>query len=228
VIDCERETFIANGVRQYVPLPSVQVYLDTYLMPAINVLEAKHGRLPIIYCNLDFVKNYFSPIFGQAKYAKLFQCPLWLALWTSTPPRANIASPYWEQWAFWQKKGDVRDNPGVSDIDYNEWPGSRTELKSWIADPNFPIPPYTVDNVPPPPAPVTATFATINTVGLRMRTKIGVSANDPVVGYMQNGAVIKAGKVIQDGDNAWVEFTGYFAAKYAGKIYAKLVEKPVE
>lgn len=233
-IDVERETYIANGVRQYVPLPSVETYLDTRLMPAIDYLEGKTGRLPIVYLNLDMALHYLKPAYGNPKYAKLFRCPLWLAVWSSTVPSAGILSPMWTQWAFWQKKGDIHDNPGTSDIDYNEWPGDRASLKAWCNDPAFPIPPYTTNTPPPPPpppVPTTETWATILVSNLKIRTAPDTSTEANRIGTGYSAAKFKVTEKKVVGNITFVrpELPVWMAAQVGtNDPYIKLEDKPIQ
>ena len=52
----------------------------------------------------------------------------------------------------WQFAGDVKDWPGIDDVDLNRMPGTRTQLKAWMLDPTKPQPREgAVDPQPEPP-----------------------------------------------------------------------------
>lgn len=233
-VDVEREPYVANGVTNYYPLPPLESYLDNKLMPAINYIEAMYGRLPLVYSNLDLILHYLKPAYGNPKYAKLFKCPLWLAIYSSTVPKANIVAPMWDQWAIWQDRGDVHDREGISDIDYNEWPGNRAEFKAFITDPNAPIPAYVPFNQTssstPPPEPTTETWATVvNTNYLKIRT-----APDSLTEVNRIGTAIKAksfkvtGKKTTGNIN-WVRVNeAWLAVNVGSDIYLTLEDRPIQ
>ena len=143
-------------VRQTVPMPEVHQYADTYLMPATKFLADKAGRLPLQYLNADKILNYLSPLKQESKYDLLFQCPLWLADWNALvngmPSYWTKVQKYFPNLIMHQYKGDVRDWPGVSDVDLNRIPGTRKQLKAWLADKTAPLPSEGgSDPIDPPP-----------------------------------------------------------------------------
>lgn len=131
-------------VRQVVPLPEVHAFADTYLMPWIDFTAAKINRLPILYTNPDKILHYLVGLAGTSKYDRLFQCPLFLAdynpLVAGMPSYWERVKPIFPNLLFQQFKPDVRDWPGVSDVDLGRMWGTRKQLKNWLADPSTPMP----------------------------------------------------------------------------------------
>lgn len=138
-IDVERVRWWDGKVFQIVPMPNAYTYCDSYLMPAIEFLSDKQGRRPVIYCNPDVILNYLLPQLSKPEFAAIGECPLWLANWTKTqaepPYMASIkAKTPWKTYLIHQYTGDVKDYPGVSDVDLNRGVGTRAMWKAWIAD----------------------------------------------------------------------------------------------
>ena len=147
-------------VRQVVPMPEVHSYADNILMPAFDFLGNKLGREPIFYSNPDKIKNYLAPLKQESKYDRLWKAPLWLAdynpLVNGLPAWWSVVKQYFPNLLMHQFKGDVRDWPGVTDVDLNRIPGTRAQLKAWLADKNAPMPaegaPDPIDPPIEPPA----------------------------------------------------------------------------
>ncbi len=138
-VDGERNRWWDGKAFQIVPLPSAYVYCDTYLLPAIEFLSDKQGRRPVFYSNPDFILNYLLPQLSKPEFAAIGECPLWLANWT----KAGTEPPYmptirtrtpWKTYLLHQYAGDVKDYPGVDDVDLNRGAGTRAQWKAWIAD----------------------------------------------------------------------------------------------
>lgn len=155
-LDYEQVTYIekTTNLRKSVPLPPVRDYCDRYLLPSVQTMKEKMGRYPLFYSNPNFILNYLAPVLEISKYAEIRNCPLWLAGYTggSVPPywedTRNSAGTitkkgvknYWNEWLIWQYKGDVRDWPGVDDVDLNRAKGTRSQWIRWGADPTAPMP----------------------------------------------------------------------------------------
>jgi hypothetical protein len=166
-IDVENNVYVDNGVRQVVPMPSVDAYCDAYLLPAIEYLSAQLGRRPVLYASPNIILNYLLPVLQKDKGKPILECALWVASWTKSQVPAywedtkNAAGVvvkhgirrYWKQWLAHQYAGDVRDYPGVDDIDLIRMPGTRAQLKAWCADDTAPLPNNDLPE-PPPPTPV--------------------------------------------------------------------------
>lgn len=154
MLDAERNSFIdANNVRQVVPLPSVESYVDTYVNPWIDAHCVNAGRYPIFYSNADIILNYLAPVFGTARGDKILKCPLMIAGYTgaSIPPYWERVSKYWSDWLVWQFKGDVKDWPGIDDVDLVRAKGTRAQWKAWCKDATAPLPSEGAVVVTPPP-----------------------------------------------------------------------------
>jgi hypothetical protein len=157
-VDVERIRWWDGKAFQIVPLPSAKVYCDTYLIPAIEFLSEKQGRRPVFYCNPDLILNYLAPLLSQAAYSAIGECPLWLAHWTKTGGESSYmtsirAKTPWKSHLIHQYVGDVKDFPGVDDVDLNRGSGTRAMWKAWIADETkLPIE-GGVEPPPPPPDP---------------------------------------------------------------------------
>lgn len=141
-LDLERPGSLVNGVRQYLALPSAEAYCSAYLLPAIDAATSLQGRKPVIYTNGDFIVNYLAVAGVLAKYPVITSCPLWIAGYNklTVPPFWDRISKFWPVWLAWQYAGDVHDWPGISDVDLNRMPGTRAQLKAWLANPNAPLP----------------------------------------------------------------------------------------
>jgi Glycosyl hydrolases family 25 len=134
-VDVERRRFLANGTWQYAPLPSVTAYMD-HLHKAVDYLTNKNGRRPVLYSNVDLILNYLYPEIVKTTGAWLLECPLWIAHWRVAAPFQGYKPNPWpkERWYFHQVNGDVKDWPGISDVDINKFNGDRAGLKAWCKD----------------------------------------------------------------------------------------------
>ena len=171
-VDAERHTYTdENGVRQTWPMPTnPQEYLNTFVLPQISYLSDAYGQRPIFYSNPDLISNYLKPVLGNAINRPILECKLFIAAYTNDlvqPSYWDRVSQFWPSWFLWQYKGDVKDWPGVTDLDLFRYPGTRAQLKAQLADPSLPNPAYVqaVDpggavDVPPvviPPTPTPTT-----------------------------------------------------------------------
>lgn len=159
-IDVEHNSFMDDaGHVQRWPMPTVQQYADTYLLPAIRKLRDLSGRMPILYTNPDRVLHYLSTLFGNAAYQDIFDCPLWIADYNPIKPGGSYAwqtavSKYFPKWLIHQTRGSVSNWPGVSNIDLNRCQGTRAQWKAWCKDATMPLPQEgATDPVPPDPTP---------------------------------------------------------------------------
>ena len=156
-IDVERVRWWDGKAFQVVPMPNAYTYCDSYLLPAIEFLSEKQGRRPVIYCNPDVILNYLLPQLSKPEFSAIGECPLWLANWTKTqaepPYMATIkAKTPWKTYLIHQYTGDVKDYPGVSDVDLNRGVGTRAMWKAWIKDATaLPVEGGTDPIVIPPP-----------------------------------------------------------------------------
>ena len=93
----------------------------------INRVYVVTGRLPLIYGNAYFLKDFSTPT--------LTECPLWLAKW-GAEPTLPIG---WKKWTLWQyTDGQTGAKPheveGIGSCDRNKFNGTLEELKDfWIS-----------------------------------------------------------------------------------------------
>ena len=138
-VDVERIRWWDGSAFQVLALPSAEVYCRTFLVPAIEFLSEKQGRRPVFYCNPDLILNYLAPVLSRPEFSLIGECPLWLASWTKAqgdpPYMATIrAKTPWKTYLVHQYAPDVKDFPGVDDVDLNRGVGTRAMWKAWIAD----------------------------------------------------------------------------------------------
>ena len=212
-----------NGVVQYVPRLPLSTYLDNKLMPFVEYLEKKMGRLPVLYAGPNWILYYLAPALNDPKYAKLWQMPLALARYNSTPvPFGNPmkASNYdltkfFKEYAFSQYYGDDPNVPGIDHLDRVVWPGDRASLKAWAKD-------YTA-GIPVETAPNTQTWATIQSASLRLRHAPGL--NGAHIGYLRAGASFPVVERKEVDGYTWVRMdAGWFAT---GATMATLEERGI-
>ena len=167
-----------KGDGTYYPLPADYV---GQVSEAIETATALQSRRPILYSSPDFLWNWCGFKNGKLPPASWLDCPLWIADW-----RGLAAPGYqpWSQFAFWQKKGNMKDWPGISAMDLDVWPGDRTQLKAWCADARAGIPGWSG-----PPAPATETWATV--VGTNLRLRHVPSLSGDVMGRMAQNATFR-------------------------------------
>lgn len=93
----------------------------------VNRVYLVTGRLPLIYGNAYFLKDFATPT--------LTECPLWLADW-GKEPTLPIG---WRKWTLWQytdgKSGEKPNSvEGIGPCDRNKFNGTLEELKVfWIS-----------------------------------------------------------------------------------------------
>lgn len=89
----------------------------------LQLVEAKTGRRPIIYTNIDFWNNYIGESLDFTHY------PLWIANYKTYKP--NVPTNNWggNGYTFWQytEKGKV-DGIASEYVDLNTFKGSRNQL----------------------------------------------------------------------------------------------------
>ena len=168
-IDAERVRWWDGKAYQLLPLPSASEYCSAYLSPAIVRATALQGRRPVIYTSPDIILNYLAPVLPA--HPEITACPLWVAAWNKTGTAPNYwndwkdangntrkgVKNYWSSWLAWQYAGDVRDWPGIDDVDLNRIPGTRAQLKAWLKDPAAPMPAEGApDPIDPPIEPPTS------------------------------------------------------------------------
>lgn len=86
----------------------------------LNYVEDKTRRVPIIYTNKAFWKEFFLNPSGFEKY------PLWIAAYQNQPP---ILPPGWTSYTFWQNSGSTTVNGVTGQVDTNIFNGSLDSLK---------------------------------------------------------------------------------------------------
>ena len=223
---------IANGVTQYVPRLPLSTYLDTKVMPFIEYLEEKTGRLPCVYTGPNWLLYYLAPARNDPKYAKLWACPLALARYNNIPlPLTNPLNgltQFYGQFAFSQYYGDHKNVPGIDKLDRDLWPGDRASLKAWAKDPAAGIPAYT-----PPSTPPKNYFAVVrsSSTNLRLRSSADTSTDGNILDpHFTPTATIKLmGPPIVTSSITWAAMdwdglTAYFAVKQGANIYADVTE----
>ncbi|XP_029676958.1 uncharacterized protein LOC115243842 [Formica exsecta] len=93
----------------------------------VNRVYVVTGRLPLIYGNAYFLKDFSTPT--------LTECPLWLSKW-GAEPTLPIG---WKKWTLWQyTDGKTGPKPnsveGIGSCDRNKFNGTLEELKDfWIS-----------------------------------------------------------------------------------------------
>ncbi len=93
----------------------------------VNRVYVVTGRLPLIYGNAYFLKDFVTPT--------LTECPLWLSKW-GAEPTLPIG---WKKWTLWQyTDGKTGPKPnsveGIGPCDRNKFNGTLEELKDfWIS-----------------------------------------------------------------------------------------------
>ncbi|GFR05362.1 glycosyl hydrolases 25 family protein [Trichonephila clavata] len=93
----------------------------------VNRVYVVTGRLPLIYGNAHFLKDFATPT--------LTECPLWLAKWGGEP----TLPIGWRNWTLWQytdgKSGEKPNSvEGIGPCDRNKFNGTLEELKDfWIS-----------------------------------------------------------------------------------------------
>jgi len=111
VIDVEDASLSKQGPPDPVPLQS-------NLLSMLRTLEARTGRSPILYTNLEFAQKYLGS-------AQLSHYRLWLAEYTLDEPRVPDA---WRAAGYfiWQKSASYK--VGSAEFDLDVFRGSWTEL----------------------------------------------------------------------------------------------------
>lgn len=90
----------------------------------VNRVYVVTGRLPLIYGNAYFLKDFATRI--------LTECPLWISRWGAEP----VLPKGWKEWTLWQyTDGKVaHEVKGIGKCDRNKFNGTLEELKDfWIS-----------------------------------------------------------------------------------------------
>jgi hypothetical protein len=175
MVDAEHNAWIdANGVRQVVPIHNIDAYCASFLVPFIERLSELLNRRPIFYSNPNFILNVLGALkYDKAtpysmfdKYPAIVECPLIIASYSKgTQPSywedVKLADGtikkgvknFWSKWLGWQDAGDVKDWPGISDVDHIRCQGTRAMWKAWAADASKPLPQEGAGEPQPEPEP---------------------------------------------------------------------------
>jgi hypothetical protein len=160
--DAEHNAWIDDaGVRQIVPINNMDAYCSVFLVPFIEKMSENQGRRPLFYSNPNFILNYLgrlnydkpTPYSMLDKYPVIKECPLVIASYSNgtQPSYWDRVSKFWPQWLAWQNAGDVKDWPGISDVDHIKCQGTRAQWKAWMKDATLPLPQEgAVDPIEPP------------------------------------------------------------------------------
>jgi lysozyme len=85
----------------------------------LTIVEKKYNTKPIIYCNIDFYKNYLQEQFSDY--------PLWIAHYlVKNKPRIN------NKWEFWQHNELGRVTGIRTYVDFNAFSGDSAEFKKLL------------------------------------------------------------------------------------------------
>lgn len=246
MVDAEHNSWLdENLVRHIVPINNMDAYCSYFLVPFIEKMSEFLGRRPLFYSNPDFILNYLGRLYYDAavpysmldKYPIITECPLVIASYSSgtQPSYWSRISKYWPKWLAWQNAGDVKDWPGISDVDHIKCQGTRAQWKLWMNDPTAPLPQDspTEPTDPPvvePPVTVTKYYAQVKSsaVGLKLRTAPSTTA--PILDYdfrpVPRFEIDGAPKV--DGTITWASLgKAYFAVKQNTNIYADIFTETV-
>ncbi len=94
--------------------------LKKSVLQCLKYIENRMGTKPILYCNIDFQKRFFS---GQ----EFRNFPIWIAHYNrSTAPRTD------QPWEFWQHSETGNVNSIKNKVDFNVFNGSPKQLKSLL------------------------------------------------------------------------------------------------
>jgi hypothetical protein len=245
MVDAEHNAFIdANGVRQVVPINNMDAYCSVFLVPFIERMSEHLGRRPLFYSNPDFILNYLGRLQYDAatpysmldKYPVIKDCPLVIASYSSgtQPSYWTRVSQYWPQWLCWQNAGDIKDWPGISDVDHLKCQGTRSQWKLWMNDARAPMPQDGAVEPPidplPAPVPVVTWYAQVRSsaVGLKLRTAPSTTA--PILDYDFRPVprFEIAGEPKVDGSITWASLgKAYFAVKQNTTVYADVFRQEV-
>lgn len=86
----------------------------------LNEVESKTGRVPIIYTNTAFWKEFFVNPKGFEKY------PLWIASYKPTSPSLPSG---WDKYTFWQQSGNAKVKGINGEVDTDIFNGNLKELQ---------------------------------------------------------------------------------------------------